>query len=95
MSACGVLTYGYNRLRWPTNSGNSEHTLSPLQLFGMVESPLKTGKISYSTEHCHRGGGTLKIIAAIEDPFVFARIIGHSGLPTRVPPRSFDLLVTA
>ena len=35
--------------------------------------------------HC---GGTLKIIAAIEDPPVIARILAHLGLPTRAPPRA-------
>jgi hypothetical protein len=46
-------------------------------------------------EHCPNCGGTLKIIAAIEEPSVIARILTHLGLPTRAPPRSparrFDL----
>ena len=46
--------------------------------------------------HC---GGTLKIIAAIEDPSVITKILAHLGLPTRAPLRSparrFDLLQTA
>jgi hypothetical protein len=50
-------------------------------------------------EHCPHCGGTLKIIAAIVDPSVIARILAHLGLPTRAPPRaparSFDLFVTA
>jgi hypothetical protein len=50
-------------------------------------------------EHCPHCGGTLKIIAALEDPSVIARILAHLGLPTRAPPRtpapSFDLLKTA
>jgi len=33
-------------------------------------------------------GGALKIIAAIEDPVVIARILTHLGLPARAPPRS-------
>ena len=33
-------------------------------------------------------GGALKIIAAIEDPPVIARILTHLGLPTRAPPRA-------
>ena len=46
-------------------------------------------------ERCPHCGGTLKIIAAIEDPSVIARNLAHLGLPTRAPPRaparSFDL----
>jgi hypothetical protein len=33
-------------------------------------------------------GGQLKIIAAIEDPGVIARILTHLGLPARAPPRA-------
>ena len=33
-------------------------------------------------------GGKLKIIAAIEDPAVIAKILTHLGLPARAPPRS-------
>ncbi len=33
-------------------------------------------------------GGALRIIAAIEDPVVIARILTHLGLPARAPPRS-------
>ncbi len=39
-------------------------------------------------EHCPNCGGALKIIAAIEDPPVIARILAHLSLPTRAPPRS-------
>jgi hypothetical protein len=50
-------------------------------------------------EQCPHCGGALKIIAAIEDPSVIARILAHLGLPTRAPPRaparSFDLFETA
>jgi len=50
-------------------------------------------------EHCSNCGGTLKIIAAIEDPAVIAKILTHLGLPARAPPQvssqSFDLFDTA
>ena len=50
-------------------------------------------------EQCPHCGGTLKIIAAIEDPSVIARILAHLGLPARASPRaparSFDFFVTA
>jgi hypothetical protein len=37
-------------------------------------------------EHCPNCGGALKIIAAIDDPPVIAKIRSHLGLPTRAPP---------
>jgi len=39
-------------------------------------------------EHCLQCGGPLKIIAAIEDSTVIAKILSHLGLPARAPPRS-------
>ena len=38
-------------------------------------------------EHCPNCGGSLKIIAAIEDPPVIVKILTHLGLPTRAPRR--------
>jgi len=49
-------------------------------------------------DDCPNCGGALKIIAAIEDPLVIAKILSHLGLPTRAPPRApaqrFDLFQT-
>jgi hypothetical protein len=39
-------------------------------------------------ERCPHCGGRLKIIAAIEDPPVIAKILTHLHLPARAPPRS-------
>ena len=39
-------------------------------------------------EHCPHCGGTLQIIAAIEDPIVIAKILAHLGLSARAPPRT-------
>jgi hypothetical protein len=39
-------------------------------------------------EHCPNCGGSLKIIAAIEDPPVIVKILSHLALPTRAPPRA-------
>jgi hypothetical protein len=39
-------------------------------------------------EQCPQCGGTLKLIAAIEDPPVIAKILTHLGLSARAPPRS-------
>jgi hypothetical protein len=38
-------------------------------------------------EHCPHCGGNLKIIAAIEEPAVIAKMLAPLGLPTRAPPR--------
>ena len=38
--------------------------------------------------HCPQCGGDFKIIAAIEDPAVIAKILTHLGLPARAPPRA-------
>jgi len=39
-------------------------------------------------EYCPNCGGTLKIIAAIVDPAMIAKILTHLHLPARAPPRS-------
>ena len=47
-----------------------------------------------NTEHCPKCGGSLKIIAAIEDPPVIVKILSHLGLPTRAAARRVDLFQT-
>ena len=42
-------------------------------------------------EQCPQCGGTLTILAAIEDPPVIAKILTHLGLSARAPPRSPNL----
>ena len=37
-------------------------------------------------EQCPQCGGTLTILATIEDPSVIAKILTHLGLPARAPP---------
>jgi hypothetical protein len=39
-------------------------------------------------EYCPQCGGRLKIVAAIEDPPVIAKILTHLHLPAHAPPRS-------
>jgi len=48
--------------------------------------PNKPG-VYLSIEHCSNCGGSLKIIAAIEDQPVIVKI-SHLDLPTRAPPRA-------
>ena len=38
-------------------------------------------------DHCPHCGGTLKILAAIEDPTVIVALLTHLSLPARAPPR--------
>jgi hypothetical protein len=45
-------------------------------------------------EHCPHCGGTLKIIAAIEDPPVIAKILTHLGLSISAPPRATFAIIT-
>ena len=37
---------------------------------------------------CPQCGGTLPLLAAIEDPAVIIKILTHLGLPSRAPPRA-------
>ena len=37
---------------------------------------------------CPQCGGTLTLLAAIEDSAVIIKILTHLGLPTRAPPRA-------
>ena len=50
-------------------------------------------------ERCPQCGGSLKIIAAIEEPALIERILTHLGLsaqtPPRAPARRFDLFQAA
>jgi hypothetical protein len=44
---------------------------------------------AFDLEHCVLlAAGTLKTIAAIEDPAVIVAILTHLNLPARAPPRS-------
>ena len=42
----------------------------------------------FDIEHCLLCGGELKIIAAIQETSIIAKILDHLGLPTRAPPRT-------
>jgi hypothetical protein len=51
--------------------------------------------LDINIEQCPQCGGALKLIAAILDSTVIAKILAHLGLPLRAlprsPARSFDL----
>jgi hypothetical protein len=46
-------------------------------------------------DHCSNCGGSLKIIASIEDPPVIVRILAHLGLPIRVRAQRLHLFQAA
>ncbi len=48
----------------------------------------ETRIVDIDIEHCPNCGGRLKIIAAIVDPALIAKILTHLHLPARAPPRS-------
>ena len=53
------------------------------------------GKYELGKTHRYQSGiGSLKIIAAIEDPPVIVRILTYLGLPTRAPAQRVDLFQT-
>ena len=52
--------------------------------------PMLKGVFDIDMGQCPQCGGPLKIIAAIEDLPVIAKILAHLGLSARAPPRAFD-----
>jgi hypothetical protein len=78
------------------NHGDAPHHSAPARISW---ARLLKRVFAIDIEQCPQCGGTLKIIAAIADPTVIAKILTHLGLPIRAPPRSparsFDLLQTA
>jgi len=76
--------------------GDASHSSAPARISW---ARLLKRVFDIDVEHCPQCGGALKIIAAIEDPTVIAKILTHLGLPARGPPRSpaqaFDLFQTA
>ena len=68
----------------PIASGRSIYAVHvPVASWAFVE-PV----FNIDIEHCPNCGGRLKIIAAIVDPAVIAKILTHLHLPARAPPRS-------
>ena len=49
---------------------------------------LECGILDIDIERCPNCGAALKIIAAIEEPGVIARILTHLGLSARAQPRA-------
>ena len=54
----------------------------------MTSRPPARTVFNIGLKHCPNCGGTLKIIAAVEDPPVIDRILPHLGLPARALPCS-------
>ncbi len=62
---------------------NSAHYPAPVRISWALKRVF-----DIDVEHCPQCGGTLKIIAAIENSDVIAKLLAHLGLPIRAPPRS-------
>jgi hypothetical protein len=56
------------------------------RLLAMHRARLLKGVFDIDSEQCPPVGGTLKIIAALEEPPVITKILSHLGLPL-APPR--------
>ncbi len=93
----------------PTSFRTWRSTHLTLQRFTLTPHPSAPVRLSFAQllkrvfdidiAQCPQCGGTLTIIAAIEDPPVIAKILTHLGLSARAPPRSparsFDRLQMA
>jgi hypothetical protein len=69
------------------NDSAPVHEHAHSQAARMSCAQLLRGVFDIDVERC-ACGGKLKIIAAIENPFVIVRILTHLGLPARAPTRS-------
>jgi hypothetical protein len=83
------------------NAHAADHgeTSHPSALARMSWAQLLKRVFAIDIEQCPQCGGSLKILAAIEDPTVIAKILTHLGLSARAPPRAparhFALIQTA
>ena len=79
-----------------TNTPSANHAEAPPAVAPVCLSWARLLKrvFEIDIEQCPQCGGTLKLIAAIEDPPVIAKILTHLGLSARAPPllpaRPFD-----
>ncbi|MGH8565721.1 MAG: hypothetical protein ACREXW_17175 [Gammaproteobacteria bacterium] len=73
-----------------TNAPSADHAEAPPAVAPVRLSWARLLKrvFEIDIEQCPQCGGTLKLIAAIEDPPVIAKILTHLGLSARAPPRS-------
>ena len=73
-----------------TNTPSADHAEAPPAVAPVRLSWARLLKrvFEIDIEQCPQCGGTLKLIAAIEDPPVIAKILTHLGLSARAPPRS-------
>ena len=73
-----------------TNTPSADHAEAPPAVAPVRLSWARLLKwvFEIDIEQCPQCGGTLKLIAAIEDPPMIAKILTHLGLSARAPPRS-------
>ena len=83
----------------PTHAGDCAHTPVGSAKVRMRWAQLLKRVFDIDIAQCPHCGGQLKLIAAIEEPAVIARILTHLGLaaepPTRAPAARVDLLQAA
>ena len=73
------------QLKSPWHDGNAQHAPASAR---MGWAHLLKRVFDLDSEHCRQCGGDFKIIAAIKETTLTARILTYLGLPARAAPRS-------
>jgi len=71
----------------PNTTDGAGESLPPSTRARMSWAQLLKRVFAIDITTCPQCGGALTILAAIEDPAVTIKILGHLGLPTRAPPK--------
>ena len=82
-----IIPDGKERKKSKTSDANDDVPLSSTSVRISWARLLKR-VFDIDIEHCPHCGGNMRIIAAIQEAGVIAKILDHLGLPTRAPPRS-------
>jgi len=72
----------------PTTADGDGDSLAPSTRARLSWAQLLKRVFAIDITTCPQCGGTLTILAAIKDPAVIVKILGHLGLPSRAPPRT-------
>ncbi len=71
----------------PNTADGAGESLPPSTRSRMSWAQLLKRVFAIDITACPQCGGALTILAAIENPAVTIKILGHLGLPTRAPPK--------